>query len=132
MDECVAEGARHVFIDHCDDELGAFHSRQSGIDRRAQRHITELVRRTHLNHCHVAFDVFLAVKFRGLAKEYRNIICQTFLHAFADVGSYEEGVVLENTLKLRIDVRSSALGVKVMDVNVFQLTGTTTVAEGFN
>ena len=33
MDQCVAEGARHMLVDHGDDELGALHGGQGGIDR---------------------------------------------------------------------------------------------------
>ena len=66
----------------------------------------------------------LAIEPRGFAKENGDVVCQSFLHALPDIGPNKEGVMLENALKFRVHVRSGAFGVKMVDVNVFQFSGT--------
>ena len=132
MYQSIAEGARNVLVDYRNDKLGTLHCGQGCIDRRTERHIAKLVGRANLNHRHVAFDVTLAVKLRGLAEEHGNVVSQTFLHALTHVGTYEEGIVLEDTLKFGVDVRRSAFGVQVMDVDILQFARATSVAHGLD
>ena len=132
MYQSIAEGARNVLVDYCNDKLGTLHCGQSGIDRRTERHIAELVGRANLNHRHVAFDVTLAVKFRSLAEEHGDIVGQAFLDAFAHIGTHEEGIVLENALEFRVDVGRGTLGVQVVDIDVFQLARAASVAQGLD
>ena len=40
--------------------------------------------------------------------------------------------MLEDALKLRVDVGCGTFSVQVMDVNVFEFTGATSVAQGFD
>ena len=56
MHETVSPGSRHSGINLCNHQSGVFHSRTSDINGNTQAAVAELIRRTHLNQCHIQSD----------------------------------------------------------------------------
>ena len=53
------------------------------------------------------------------------------MYALADVSADEKGVVLKDAFKFWVDVRRRAFSVEVMDVDVLEFAGATSITKGF-
>ena len=73
-----------------------------------------LVRRTYLNHRHVAAESSATVKFLCLAQKYRDVVRISCLHAFADIAAYEECLMEEDAAEFRIGIWSRAFRVEMV------------------
>ena len=91
-----------------------------------------LVRRAYLDHRNVTSESPAAVQLLGLAQEYRDVVGISGLDALADVPAYEESLVEEYSVELRIGVRSRTFRVEMVDADILKLTGFSSSAEGFD
>ena len=88
-----------------------------------------LVRRTYLYHSHIAWKSTASVQLLCLAQEYRDIVGISRLYRLAYVGSDEESLMEEDTVKFRVGIRCRTFCVKMMDTNVLQLSSFTSCAK---
>ena len=73
-DHRLAPCARDVRVHDCDHCLCAFDRGESRVYRCSERYIAVLVRRTYLDHRHIARKRAATVQLLGLAEEHRNIV----------------------------------------------------------
>ena len=91
-----------------------------------------LVRRTYLDHCHIAAESSATVQLLCLAEEYRDIVRISCLHALADIAAYEECLMEEYPAELRISIWRRPFGVKMVDAYILKFSCLSSSAEGFN
>ena len=106
--------AWNVWIDYCDHCLCAFYCSECSIDRRSEGYVSVLVRRTHLDHRHIAWECSASVKFLGLAQENRDVVRVACLNTLAHICSHKECLMEEDTVELRVGVWCRTFCVKVM------------------
>ena len=88
-----------------------------------------LVRRTYLNHRNVTPECSAAVEFLRLAEEYRDVVGISGLHALADIGSYKESLVEEDSFEFRVCIRSRSFGMEVVDAYILKFSCLSSLAE---
>ena len=123
---------RHIRVHHGDDSLGTFDGSQGRVYGCSERYISVLVRRTYLDHRHIAAQGSAAVQLLGFAEEDRNIVCVAGLDALADIGSDKECLMEEDSVILRICVWRWTLGMQMMYADILKFTPVTSGAKSFN
>jgi len=88
-----------------------------------------LVRRTYLDHRHIASECSAAVKFLGFAQKDRNVVRVSCLDALADIGSDKECLMEEDSVKLGISVWSWPFRMKMMDAYILKFPPFSACAE---
>ena len=81
-----------------------------------------LVRRTYLDHSHVASECSAAVKLLCLAEEYRDVVRISCLDALADIATHDACLVEEDAAEFRICVWGRSFGVEVVDAYILKFT----------
>ena len=124
--------ARNVRVYDCDYSLCAFDGCKRSIDRCSERYISVLVRRTNLDHGNVASEGAATVELLCLAEEYRNVVCISGLHSFADIGSDEECLMEEDSVIFRIGIWCRAFCMEMVDAYILKFSGITSSAESLD
>ena len=87
------------------------------------------VRRTHLDHCHIAPQCAAAVELLSLAEEYRNVVGISALDAMTYIGPDEESLMEEYPIEFRVGVWGGTFGVQMVYAHIFQFSCLSSAAQ---
>ena len=125
VDKRIAVRERHLLVHLCDDNLGTFHSTHCKVGRNTIAAVSVLVRKRHVEQCHVERQITLAEERRHFAEEARYDLSFAAVYSLAHAVGNEEALRYEYVAQLCGGVWcvASANGKGRVHLHALQFTG---------